>query len=75
MPIFLRTLQGHSIPVPKEATFVEIRSADNRLAAVVFNNANGVVVVAKPGDKEFNNYAQGVGLLVAPNIPILKPKG
>lgn len=75
MPIALRDLQGRAIPLPIEARFIEVQSNDRRLAAVIFTDKEGVVIVSKPGDSEFEAYANGVGLVAARHIPIMQPAG
>ncbi len=74
MPIGLRDLAGRRIPVPIQAYFVEITAADDKLAAVLINNPNGMVIFAKPGDPEFEMYQRSVGMHAAKHIPLYKPK-
>lgn len=61
----LRDLTGKLQVLPASVRFVEITSVDGKLGAVVFNNNNGEVVVAKPGDREFEMYCQNFSLTPA----------
>jgi flagellar hook assembly protein FlgD len=58
MPIRIRTNKGKAVTLDETANFVEITNDRKQVAAVIYTDANGVVVVTSPGDKYFDKYCR-----------------
>ena len=55
---------------PPAARFVEVCSADGKLARVLFADAAGVVKILAPADKEFKDYCRVMNVAPAEIIKI-----
>ena len=63
--IRMRAANGRVMPVPEGARFVEILSADERLAGVVWIDDGDVIHMARSGEQDANRYAHAFGIPVA----------
>lgn len=60
--IRVRTVEGKAYKMAETARFVEICDDEGGVAAVVFQNDNGVVRVVSAEDKEFYRYLKSYKL-------------
>lgn len=56
--IRLRTVQNQLVDLPSETRFVELLDQQGLLAAVVYQDEQGVVVQAQPGSPPFDRYCR-----------------
>ena len=56
--IRVRDTSGVPSSLPPGSRFVELMGDDGMLACVVYQDARGVLVVAKPGSTEFEGYTR-----------------
>jgi len=61
----LRDVHGRTVDLPEGLRFIEILSADQLLAGLVWMDDGQVVHVAKAGDPVCENYAQRFGMATA----------
>lgn len=67
-----RTSSGKVAALPEDTRFLEIMSADQKVAAAVWIDEGDVVHVAQPGDKDFDRYLNAFGLTAAKVVDLAK---